>query len=184
MLYVDDKVPEHPKLFKAAAKLGPNGGAQALALYMVGLAYAREHLTDGFVPMHLVCACGLVQTPQDVANVLCSRSVRLWHRVPGGFLIHDYLDWNPKASLIKEKREKWRAKKEAQRRGGNGQYRGESPGESPGDVRRDSRAPVPRSKYVLVPGEARSDRTGSSTFRVLTAAARRFVRKTDERQAA
>jgi hypothetical protein len=145
VLYVDDKFPQHPKLLKAGARLGANGGAQALALYMYGLAYAREHLTDGFVPDRIAASCGLVQTPQAVISALISRSVRLWHRVPGGYLIHDYLDWNPKASAVREKREKWRQKKAGQRRKGNGQYHNVSPGDSAGALRRDSRAPVPRS---------------------------------------
>lgn len=120
MLYIDDKLPRHPKIFRAGERLGPNGGAQALALFLDGLSYAREHLTDGFVPDKFVASCGLIQTPQVVAHVLCSRTVRLWHRTRGGYQIHDYHDWNRKASDIKEKREKERLKKAAQRASGNG----------------------------------------------------------------
>ena len=120
MLYVDDRLPTHPKLFKAGAMLGPNGGAQALALFVAGLAYAREHLTDGYLPDTFVASCGLVQTPQVVARALSSRAVRLWHTTRGGYLIHDYHDWNQKASAVKEKREAERKKKAAQRAGRNG----------------------------------------------------------------
>lgn len=120
MLYVDDKLPSHPKIFRAGSKLGQNGPAQALAVFMAGLAYARNYLTDGFVPDTFVASCGLVQTPQAVAQVLTSRGVRLWHRTRGGYQIHDYHDWNPKASEVKEKREKDRKKKAAQRAKDNG----------------------------------------------------------------
>ena len=120
MLYVDDKLPSHPKIFKAGAKLGKNGPAQALALFMDGLSYSRSHLTDGFIPDQFVAVCGLVQRPLVVAKVLVDRRIRLWHRVRGGYQIHDYHDWNPKASAIKEKREKERKKKAAQRAAGNG----------------------------------------------------------------
>jgi hypothetical protein len=115
VIYVDDRLPRHPKIFRAGERLGTNGPAQALALFIAGLAYAREHLTDGFIPYEFVSSCGLVQTPQSVAGVLCSRTVRLWHRTRGGYLIHDYGDWNLKASEIKRKREKERIKKAAQR---------------------------------------------------------------------
>lgn len=120
MLYVDDKLPSHPKIFRAGSMLGDNGPAQALAVFLAGLAYARDHLTDGFLPDKFVASCGLVQTPQVVANALCSRSVRLWHRSRGGYQIHDYHDWNRKASEIKEKREAERKKKAAQRAAKNG----------------------------------------------------------------
>ena len=120
MLYVDDKLPRHPKIFRAGERLGPNGPAQALAMFLDGLSYAREHLTDGFLPDKFVASCGLVQTPQSVAKALASRRVRLWHRTRGGYQIHDYHDWNRKASEIKKKKEDERLKKAAQRAGKNG----------------------------------------------------------------
>lgn len=167
MLYLDDKLPRHPKLFKAGARLGDNGAAQVLAVYVAGLGYAREHLTDGFVPAGFVNSLVvLVQTPQDVINAMVSRGVGLWHRVPGGYRIHDYHDWNDNAASIKEKREKWRAKKAAQRRRDSGEFANVSPGDMAGELRRDSRAPVPRSKYVQ--GHDREGRA-ISTDSVLTA---------------
>lgn len=120
VLYIDDKLPMHPKMFKAGSILGENGQALALAMFVTGLAYAREHLTDGFLPDKFVSSCGLFQTPQSVARALSSRGVRLWHRTRGGYLIHDYHDWNRKASEIKDKREKERLKKARQRAGQNG----------------------------------------------------------------
>jgi len=140
VIYVDEKLFMHPKIFRAGARLGPNGAAQALALYIAGLSYAREHLTDGFVPVDFVRSCGLVTTPQSVANVLISRSVRLWHRTRGGYQIHDYLKWNKKASEIKEKRDQERRKKAAQRANQNGGAGHLSLCVSPWDTSRTSRA--------------------------------------------
>jgi hypothetical protein len=142
VLYIDDRLPRHPKIFRAGSMLGTNGPAQALAMYLDGLSYAREHLTDGFVPDGFVGSCGLVQTPQSVAKALSSRAVRLWRRVAGGYQIHDYLDWNKNASEIKEKREKDRIKKARQRARHAGNGSGESREESPRDAFRDSRARV------------------------------------------
>lgn len=130
MLYIDDKLPTHPKIFKAGAHLGTNGPARALALFLAGLAYARDHLSDGFVPDKFVAGCALVDRPLDVARVLTDRRIRLWRRVRGGYQIHDYHDWNPTASEIKERRAKEREKKRRQR--------GLSPGESLGDKAGDT----------------------------------------------
>lgn len=140
MIYVDEKLFSHPKIYRAGARLGPNGAAQALALFIAGLSYAREHLTDGFVPVGFVRSCGLVTTPQSVAEALTSRSVRLWHRTRGGYQIHDYHDWNKKASEIKEKRDQERRKKAAQRAGRNGGAEHLSLCVSPRDTSRTSRA--------------------------------------------
>ena len=140
MIYVDEKLFSHPKIYRAGARLGPNGAAQALALFIAGLSYAREHLTDGFVPRDFVRSCGLVSTPQVVAQALSSRSVRLWHRIPGGYQIHDYHHWNKKASEIKQKREQERIKKAAQRAARNGGVESMSRHMSHGDTSRTSRA--------------------------------------------
>lgn len=140
MLYVDDKLPRHPKIFKAGTMLGNNGPAQALALYMDGLAYAREHLTDGFIPDNFVSSSGLVQRPVEVAKALASRGVRLWHRVRGGYQIHDYHHWNRKASDIKKKREAEREKKRRQREAKLGADESLSRDLSPRDNSRTSRA--------------------------------------------
>jgi hypothetical protein len=140
VIYVDEKLVSHPKIYRAGARLGPNGAAQALALFIAGLSYAREHLTDGFVPRDFVRSCGLVTTPASVAQVLSSKSVRLWHRAPGGYQIHDYHRWNKKASEIKEKREHERLKKAAQRAARNGGAEHLSRQVSPGDKSWTSRA--------------------------------------------
>jgi hypothetical protein len=152
VLYVDDKLATHPKIFKAGAMLGENGPALALAVYMAGLSYTREHLTDGRIPDRIVAGCALVQRPLVVARVLADRRVKLWHRVRGGYLIHDYHDWNKKASEIKEKRAAERKKKAAQRNGKHGTAQSLSLNVSPGDKSRTSCARastihVPRSTY-------------------------------------
>ena len=120
MLYLDDRLPSHPKMIRAGARLGACGTGQAFLLYVLGIAYARSNLTDGYVPSEYVSSCGLVSTPQAVANVLASRGVRLWRKVKGGFQIHDYHDWNPKASTVKQKRAKDRRRKATERAGRNG----------------------------------------------------------------
>ena len=143
---------------EAGALLGPGGASQALHLYLLGITYARQHLTDGFIPHAFVLSCGVVSKSGSIAKVLANRTIRLWRKVRGGYQIHDYHQWNPKASTVKEKRELDRQRK-AQARGGA----------KPKPVQRghfaDSRArgihesmkPVPeRSKAVQAPACAGS----------------------------
>jgi hypothetical protein len=115
MLYLDDRLPSHPKILKAGKKLGENGPALAVAMFITGLSYAREHLTDGFLPDKFVTSCGLFQSPVSVAKALSSRGVHLWHRTRGGYRIHDYHDWNAKASEIKRKKAADRERKRRER---------------------------------------------------------------------
>jgi hypothetical protein len=140
VLYIDDKLPTHPKILKAGSRLGENGPAHALALFLAGLAYAREQLTDGFIPDQFVVGCPLVRRPLDVARVLADRRVSLWHKVRGGYLIHDYHDWNDKAQVLKDKRQKAREKKARQRAAAAAASPPVSPILSPQDNRGTSRA--------------------------------------------
>ncbi|HZD63208.1 MAG TPA: hypothetical protein VE200_10490, partial [Xanthobacteraceae bacterium] len=77
MLYLDDRLPTHPKILKAGARLGEGGASQALHLYLLGLAYARQNLTDGFVPESFVIACGAIPKSGSIAKVLANRTIRL-----------------------------------------------------------------------------------------------------------
>lgn len=120
MLYLDDRLPTHPKILKAGALLGQGGASKALHLYLMGLAYARQHLTDGFVPESFVIACGAIPKSGSIAKVLANRTIRLWRKVKGGYQIHDFERHNPKAAEVKEKRERDRLRKQAERHGRNG----------------------------------------------------------------
>lgn len=136
MIYLDDRLPTHPKILKAGARLGPDGASRALHLYMLGLTYATSHLTDGFLPCSFVSACGVVSKSSLVANVLSARGIRLWRKVRGGYVIHDFLKHNPTAAEIKAKRERDRVRKQAERAGRNGNV-------STMDSTRTSRARAP-----------------------------------------
>ena len=135
-IHIESRLLTHPKILIAGGLIkGEFGALRAFWLYVAALGFAREHLTDGFIPDEFVQTCGLVLTPQAVANVLCSRRVGLWRKVRGGYQIHDYLDYNKKSSTIKEIRAKWRERKAAQRAGANGRSSNLSHGVSYGDSR-------------------------------------------------
>lgn len=117
---LDDAVFGHHKFLAA----GPDG----VTMWMMALAYANRYSTDGFIPDVTVPALYPLRHPAKVAQQLVT--VGLFERVEGGFVVHDYLDYNPSAIEVKERREAERLRKQAQRsagasasdRGTNGRY--------------------------------------------------------------
>lgn len=84
----DDRWPTHPKLLAA--------GLEAKGLDASGICYAAGQETDGFIPdSALPILAGGHRNPKKVADVLVS--VDRWSRDEErkGYIIHDYLDYNP-----------------------------------------------------------------------------------------
>lgn len=85
----------------------------ALRLWLHGLCWCKEHLTDGFIP------AGMVPTlhrhaRKFVRELLVSHvpgKRALWEEVEGGYRVHDYADWQDSAESVQERRRKWRAAK-------------------------------------------------------------------------
>jgi hypothetical protein len=121
---LDDAFPEHPKVLAA----GPLAGW----VHVCGIAYCNRNLTDGFVPRaaahkladfdHIGVETGGVEGMfsvgydvdcEDLVQTLCS--IRLWKEVEGGYIIHDYLDYQLSRKEILELRQK---RSEAGRKGG------------------------------------------------------------------
>ncbi len=75
-------VPLHPKFLKA--------GPDASWLWICGLAYAKRHRTDGFIPETVLHYLG-VKRPRP--ELLAARlvNVGLWDKVDDGWHVHDYL---------------------------------------------------------------------------------------------
>ena len=104
---LDDGFFRHPKA-RAAGKDGR-------ALFIAGLCWAASHLTDGFIAE---TDLGLIAAEAEVRPAPTARrlvEVGLWEPVDGGWVIHDYLDYNPSAEAVREKRRK---RAEAGRKGG------------------------------------------------------------------
>ena len=112
---IDDQFADHPKVLQA--------GPLASWLYVCGLTYAGRYLTDGWIPAAQVRKLADV----DDAMALAARlvSVGLWEPVEGGYLIHDYHDYNPTADKVRADRAA-AAKRQADWRDGHrdkaGQY--------------------------------------------------------------
>lgn len=116
---LDEQFPDHPKV----QVVGP----LASWLHVCGLAYCNRLLTDGFIPTNKVGtladfsevwdnpdgAADFGVDPYRLADKLCE--ARMWKKVTGGYLIHDYTDYQPtRANVMAERK----AKQDAGRKGG------------------------------------------------------------------
>jgi len=108
-LKIDDNIPHHKKLLQA--------GPSAAWLWLCGVAYCQRHKTDGYIPGEALPWLG-VEKPRPLASTLVR--VGLWHEEPGGWRVHDFLEWNASAderadkSAAKDERQrKWREKQKA-----------------------------------------------------------------------
>jgi hypothetical protein len=92
---LDDRFFAHPKVIDLPK--------DAKLLFLCGLTHCATQLTDGFISqgaMRLVAAT--VDVAQGHAGDLVAAG--LWDEVPGGFAVHDYLDYNPSAEQVKRER--------------------------------------------------------------------------------
>lgn len=73
-------------------------GSAASWLWICGLAYCQEGLTDGYIPSSALRYLGVRGAP-----ALASALVRagLWEATEGGWMVHDYLDHNRDAGSVR-----------------------------------------------------------------------------------
>lgn len=129
---VDDQFPDHPKV--AAA------GPVASWVFICGLCYCNRMLTDGFIPVEQVhkFVPHSQERPDDPSR-LAERLVQvgLWtedeRRGIRGYLIHDYLKFQPSRKQVLAERSRGAKRQAAWRHKRNGNYNGVSNGESNGE---------------------------------------------------
>ena len=111
---VDDSFHSHPKVLAA--------GNEAVGLYVRCGSYAAQHLTDGFIPEQTVQSFGGLNSSRGADGTLADALVKtkLWRRTRGGWIMPDYLDFNPSKEAVENER---RAKAERQKRWREGQRR-------------------------------------------------------------
>ena len=91
----------HPKILRA----GPLG----MAMQVAALCYCNKYLTDGFIPHEVVptllnldlCKEYKVSC-EDIVQTLVV--VGIWEQVKGGYIIHDYLDYQPSREEVLKQR--------------------------------------------------------------------------------
>src|SRR5262245_26260420 len=136
---LDDGFYDNPKILAV--------GLAAAGLYAAALSYAARKLTDGFLPE--VAVWMLTSGEEDGAELpkfLVSHG--LWTVVPGGYQIHDFLEYNPPASKVKSDRAAAKERMRAQR----SENVRPNKERSSLDVREMFATPVPVPVPVPVPG--------------------------------
>lgn len=112
-LKLDDKFPRNPKVLAS--------DLEASWFYVCVLSHCAEQLTDGFLADTAVpLVAPHVDAPRDVAERLVA--VDLICRVDGGYMVPDYLDFNPSRESVlgrrakdAERQSRHRSQRESQR---------------------------------------------------------------------
>lgn len=92
---IDDNAPHHRKMLQA--------GPAACWLWVCGLGYCQRMSSDGFIPLEAMSLLG-VWNWKKLAGFLVS--ARMWHKVDGGYEVHDYLHYQFSAGETAERRER------------------------------------------------------------------------------
>lgn len=155
----DDQYPDHPKV----VKVGPLG----MALHTAATCYCARYLTDGFVPaamiQRLINLDGLFIKSNGGSNAVTHTlltseltNAGLFDEVPGGFMVHDYLKYNPPSEQVKAEKERNAARqaefkrKRREKSVGNGgsnavtnPVNNTAPSPSPINLKEGANAPLP-----------------------------------------
>lgn len=104
---VDENAPLHPKLVRA--------GFAAVGLWLAGLCHSNRLLSDGFIAKKDLFSLFPSAHKRALKNAVTRLvTVGLWHEIEAGYMIHDFLDYNPSRAEVLERR---RIAKEAGKRG-------------------------------------------------------------------
>lgn len=177
---IDDHFSEHPK----HAMVGPLGWG----VWLAGLAYCNRALTDGFIPRSVARTLASFEvvdregrvwklsrtsgmTGHDIdADWVIGLLVEagLWEEVPGGYRVHDYLDYQPSRDDVLREREK---KREAGRKGGlasakarrlRAEARGQAPAQAAASANAQADAEARPQATDQPGGNARREVTGAT----------------------
>lgn len=93
---IDDGFPEHPKV----------GGLtdRAFRVHLTALCYSSRNLTDGHLTTKSVRVLAAILGVSVKKSVEELTEAELWHRTHDGYVINDYLQFNPSAEKVKEQR--------------------------------------------------------------------------------
>jgi 5-methylcytosine-specific restriction endonuclease McrA len=102
----DDASEGHPKFLRA--------GLAAEGLHKRACCYASKQLTDGFVPQVWVDQNTWDLKPAERRRIVAALvTERLFEPVEGGYMIHDFLDFNPSRAQVEERQVEQHAVKSA-----------------------------------------------------------------------
>lgn len=100
---LDDRFPSHRKVALLSDR--------AFRLYVSALCWSSENLTEGKILDRELPLISRVRGAKKIATEL--EDAGLWDRGPGGWAIHDYLEYNPDRSRVQADREANAARQKA-----------------------------------------------------------------------
>lgn len=81
-------------------------GADAKLLYVAGICYAGDNLTDGLIPANALPILAAEATIRNAKKATAELvTAGLWIALDGGFEVHDYLEHNSRSGDVQAKRE-------------------------------------------------------------------------------
>jgi hypothetical protein len=92
---LDDAFPDHPKVIGLTDA--------AFRTHVAGLCYAGRYLTDGHIPTSALRQIGTRKAAQEL------ETAALWDRTDHGWVIRDFLDYNPSKADVESERDRRRA---------------------------------------------------------------------------
>ena len=96
---LDDCFPDHPKIVEA----GPLG----MAVHVAGICYCARYLTDGHITRKAARRLIDLDELGDITQVIDTLvAVGLWITTADGYLINDFLEYNPSRADVEAQREK------------------------------------------------------------------------------
>lgn len=109
---LDDRFPSHRKVALLSDR--------SFRLYVSALCWASENLTEGRILDRELSLVARIRGVKTAAKEL--EEAQLWDRIEGGWVIHDYLEYNPDRARVQADREAnaarqqaWRDRKRAER---------------------------------------------------------------------
>ena len=106
---IDDGYYDHPKVLRAVEL-----DAGSIGLHVRAISYCAKQELNGHIPERAVCALMPLQRDREKA-VAALIEVGLFQATEDGYVLHDYLDYNPSREEILEKRKRDRERKAATR---------------------------------------------------------------------
>jgi hypothetical protein len=158
----DDLIIRHPKILAV--------GERGAYFYWASLVYAAQYRTDGFIARESLAAIAPVSDYEERAHLLVTARAPgyedgLWEEAPGGYRIHDYLDYQPSAASLRKREQADRERLRAARERGTGRSGAKdshteptSPASDAGGCMEDWDEPPPLASSMRTPTEPRRGR--------------------------
>lgn len=122
---IDDGFWSHPKMLDLSDS--------AVVLWVRSGAYSCQHLTDGFIPTK---ALRILGDPPAATELVAAG---LWEETPGGYLFHDWAEYQETSQAVKARRESAKERQRRSRVAREAKKHPQPPHEAVPDVTRDSR---------------------------------------------